>query len=169
MRSLWGIVFALMCVSSAAAHTGVHEHGVADVKLVQDGRLLLVEFEGALDNLVGFEHPPRDESQQQALIQADLHLRQTDGLFILPENAGCKSSDVYVELPFVDPEMDASRDHADFHVSYQFDCTQPEALAQIEFVLFDRFPRIQRLRVVTAISDGQSAATLNPSRRILSF
>ena len=75
----------------------VHQHSVATGQLaVEAGRLdLSLQFPGA--NLVGFEHPPRDAAQAEALEAATTRLAAGDWL-VLPADAGCRTT-VSVDRP----------------------------------------------------------------------
>ncbi|NKI33552.1 DUF2796 domain-containing protein [Wenzhouxiangella sp. XN79A] len=75
----------------------VHQHSVATAQLaIEDGRLdLSLQFPGA--NLVGFEHPPRDAAQAEALEAATARLAAGDWL-VLPADAGCRTT-VSVDRP----------------------------------------------------------------------
>jgi hypothetical protein len=75
----------------------VHQHSVATAQLaIEDGRLdLSLQFPGA--NLVGFEHPPRNPVQAEALEAATARLAAGDWL-VLPVEAGCRPT-VSVERP----------------------------------------------------------------------
>lgn len=75
----------------------VHQHSVATAQLaIEDGRLdLSLQFPGA--NLVGFEHPPRNAAQAEALETATARLAAGDWL-VLPADAGCRTT-VSVDRP----------------------------------------------------------------------
>ena len=75
----------------------VHQHSVATAQLaIENGRVDLgLQFPGA--NLVGFEHPPRDDAQAEALETATARLAAGDWL-VLPADAGCRTT-VSVDRP----------------------------------------------------------------------
>lgn len=84
--------FAL-AAGSVPAHEEIrradsHEHSVAQGRLaVESGELyLMLEIPGA--NLVGFEHPPRDEGERELLDDAMARLREGAWL-VLPRKAEC--------------------------------------------------------------------------------
>lgn len=167
MRRQWMAGFILIFSSVTAAQTGAHEHGAADLSVAVDGSVLLVELSGALDNLAGFEHAPRNETQRQALFQAAQHLELPEKLFELPAQAQCSLVEMERTVPYSsgDNAYDETQGHADFHASYRFDCAVPQTLTQLEIILFDAFPRIQRLRAVMVTPAGQNIVTLNPVSR----
>ncbi len=168
MRRQWMAGVALIFSLVATAQAGAHEHGVADLSVAVDGPVVLVELSGALDNLVGFEHVPRDETQRQALFQAVQSLEQPEKLFELPARAQCALIEMERDVPYSgDSAHDEMHGHADFHASYRFDCAAPQTLTQLQIILFDAFPHIRRLRAVTVTPAGQNAIMLNPANRSL--
>lgn len=104
-RRAFGVRPLLACATlatamSAGAQQHAHEHGVADLRVAIDGSTLLIEFESPLDNLVGFEHAPRDEAQFEALHRLGYVLRGHEGLFGLPQAANCVLTDLQIESPY---------------------------------------------------------------------
>ena len=49
----------------AIAHElGAHVHGVATLQIAVDDKTVTLDFSSPLDNLLGFEHVPRDAKQK---------------------------------------------------------------------------------------------------------
>src|SRR5690606_20886978 len=65
---------ALFFAVPALAQHAAHEHGVADLRVAAEGNTVVIEFDSPLDNLVGFEHAPRDDAQRMALRTAEKRL-----------------------------------------------------------------------------------------------
>ncbi len=171
----------LSSASPAWAQAHVHEHGAGELMVSLDGRVVLIEFETPLDNLVGFEQAPATAAQQQAFDQAVALLRKGESLFALPVVANCHLQEVQLELPFGedghahgehehahhhgDHEHDVHAEaheagHADVYAVYQFDCERPAAVDGIGVGLFETFPRLERLRARSVNSQGQAASEL---------
>ncbi|HRP96505.1 MAG TPA: DUF2796 domain-containing protein [Rhodocyclaceae bacterium] len=93
---------ALILSSSLGAQQTPHEHGVGDLRIAVDANTVVIEFESPLDNLVGFEHAPRDAEQRRALADAQARLRQFDGLFAPSAAAACVLAEVQLESPYAD-------------------------------------------------------------------
>lgn len=102
---------ALILSSALAAQQAPHEHGVGDLRIAVDATTVVIEFESPLDNLVGFEHAPRDAEQRRALADAQARLRQFDGLFAPSAAAACVLAEVQLESPY--PDVVDAHDHAD--------------------------------------------------------
>jgi len=86
---LWRrLAFLAVCAAttlrSAAAHEpGAHVHGVAEMRVVVDCAQLEVPLESPLDNLLGFEHAPRTETERAAVRTMAATLRKSR-LFAAP-------------------------------------------------------------------------------------
>lgn len=164
-------VFGGLCLLTvsfmAMAAGGAHEHGVAHLSLVQDGRTVTLGFESPLDSLVGFEHAPRTDTQKQALQQARVALENAAAVVTLPAAAECVLGSVTVELPFGEAAHAGHGDHdthADADAEYVFECAQPAALSPMTVGLFKAFPRLQRIDAEAATAAGQGKAVLRPTQ-----
>ena len=72
-----------------------------------------------------------------------------------------------VDAPVLQPGAKAAGDHADLDASYSFRCSQPQALRQVEVMLFDGFQRLTRIEVQVAGAKAQSKTTLRrPARTV---
>lgn len=179
MRRLIIVLLTLAFTPAAFAqqHHGTHEHGVAELRVAVDGPALLVELESPLDNLVGFEHAPRDQEQRDALASAEQTLAQFHRLFDLPAAAACTLKEVHLQSPWPQSEDHHRHEHehdhqdgethADMRIHYELACAQPQALSSVAVKLFDAFPRIHHIRAETATPRGQGSATLSPASRRL--
>lgn len=166
----------LVWTAAAVAHEdshghghGVHEHGVSDMTLVVEGRLVEMELESPAANLIGFEHRPRDAKQQAMLDRAVESLNDGATLFGFdPAAADCRQVRVILlsSLLHEDDEDDHhdhhghDHDHADIFAAWRFECAGG-ALRGIDLgSLFNRFPGIERVRVQVATDSGQTARDL---------
>ena len=163
---------ALFPLSVLAA--GGHQHGVARLDVVIDGATLVVSLESPLDNLLGFEHAPRNEKQRAAVRSMETRL-QTADLFKPNAEAGCQLTTVSVEHPYqagstkrpvtdLPPSAEA---HGDADVSWTYQCARPTALQRIEVSLFARFPGLKSLTVQLAGPRGQTATSLRAGKSVL--
>lgn len=122
IRSLFLLTFfCLLPVAAASAQSEIrraaaHEHSVAAAQLaVEAGRIdLMLQAPGA--NLVGFEHPPRDEEQRARLDAARQRLAAGAWL-VLPDAADCQS-EFEIETPGFGADgstPEAGHEHSDDH------------------------------------------------------
>jgi hypothetical protein len=129
---------------------GPHAHGAAHLAMALDGEALVIEFESALYNIVGFERAPRNEAERQALADALDTLRDGAGLFAF-SGGDCTAGEA--EL--------TELGHSDVFVRYHFTCTGPGQLGAVTLNLFDRFAALEKIEAAF-IGDRQRAATLTP-------
>lgn len=179
---LSGFLALVVPAAALAQHAhGAHEHGVADLTVALEGRMLQIELISPLDNLVGFEHAPVDAAQRAALAAAESRLREAAAMFALSAEAGCAIRQVEFESPWPEGARERDRahahdrarpargDHEDMVVSYGFECTRPEALRRLELRAFAHFPRLQRVRAEFATPRGQGAGLLAPNAAALAL
>ena len=168
------LLFAF-CLPAPATAQHAHEHGAARLDVVVDQGRLAISLESPLDNLVGFEHAPRDDRQRAALAQMTENLHAGERLFKLPPAAGCKLERVAVAQPYQDAVKNkssaekATSEHADVQATWEFVCAKPAALDRIDVQLFEVFRGVKRIRTQTVTAKGQGAATLTAARRTLAL
>lgn len=163
-RHLLGGLCLTTASLAAVAGGGAHEHGVAHLSLVQEGRTVTLGFESPLDSLVGFEHAPRTDEQKQALQQTRAALENAAAVVTLSAAAGCVVGAVTVDLPFGEHAPAEHAEHADADAEYVFDCARPAALSQVTVGLFKAFPQLQRIDAEAATAAGQGKAVLRPAQ-----
>ena len=172
-------LFLLAVVACPVAFAApAHEHGVANLDIVIDGHKLLINLESPLHNLVGFEHPPNNDQQRAALQKMDSSLRDGLALFKPSIEAACTLTGVKVDQPFANenendrakqPEHQHTRQHADARSAWEFSCARPQALKQLDVLLFDSFSGMHRIKVQMATPNRQSSTVLTKSKRHIDF
>jgi len=91
-----------------------HVHGAGALNVALEGKVLAIELRTPAINIVGFEHPPRDEADREALIAARETLMQIDTVFMIPAAANCTvdhidfAGDQYVGLASADEKHHGS-------------------------------------------------------------
>ncbi|MBI3903207.1 MAG: DUF2796 domain-containing protein [Nitrosomonadales bacterium] len=171
LRFLIPLALASLSIKSVAAHElGPHVHGVASLQVAVDGNILTLDFSGPLDNLLGFEHAPRDDKQKAAVKNMVETLHHTDGVFAPSPAANCTSVSVKLESSVLEAKLTSSNDgHADIDGEYVFRCGHPENLHGLELKLFDSFHNLHQVEAQVAGPHTQTAARLSPAQRNLSW
>jgi hypothetical protein len=158
-------LFTLLCITGPAIAAQTHQHGVAHMTVAIEGSTATIEFASPLENLVGFEHAPRNDKERKA-VQALKEKFQKPELLLTPTAAAdCRADPVDLELPG-DHETDG---HADLHATIMYRCKSPAALNGISLRLFDAFPRLDRIKVQLAAPGRQSAVESSRKRPSLSW
>lgn len=146
-------------------NAAAHQHGIGQLDLALEGNQLLLVLEMPAEDLLGFEHAPRDQAQRARLDEVRATLAQADQLFQLSGSAHCKLSSVELHSSLfarsANPgEPAPAGGHADIRAQYQYHCTRPEQLRHLDAVLFRHFPGSERLRVQAVTPRGQASGEL---------
>lgn len=100
---------------SADAHT----HGDATLAIVLENKMVTIELDTPVYNILGFEHAPQTDLQKTTLEKAQTHLKRGDTLFALNNQAKCTSLSNDVTTAIFDTQMldgekhDSHGDHQD--------------------------------------------------------
>lgn len=160
-------LLACMAVFSAsvlAEGPHAHVHGIARLDVAVDGETLTLVLESPLDNVLGFEHLPKNEKEKaQVRAMAD-KLNQPASLFVPSAAAQCKPASTKLASPVLDPKGKSADGHGDLDGEFVFRCANPAALRDIEVKMFGAFPHLQRLDVQVASSRGQAAVRLTAAQ-----
>lgn len=167
----WCAALAALCAHSPAilAHElGAHVHGAATLQVAVDAQTLTLDFSSPLDNLIGFEHPPRDDKQKAAVKAMADRLNHADGLFVATAEAQCALQSVKLDSPVLAAkpaaQPEGERAHADLDGEFVFVCKQPGKLHDLDVKLFDVYPNLHTLKVEVATGKKQTAAELGADR-----
>jgi hypothetical protein len=159
-----------------------HEHGIAHLNMVQEGKELVIEFISPVANIVGFEHEPATEQDRETVNKARAKLMDSVSLFRFPAEAECvlEHANVETDLEHNGHEENGaghSHDngehhsdkhdhdgdgHGDFRAEYHFHVGNPTALTFLEVRLMQLFPAIERIKVQVAGQSTQTAVELTP-------
>lgn len=165
-----GVIFALLFPSVGLAEQA-HEHGVATLEVALDDHSLTLVLESPLDNLVGFEHAPRQAKEEAALKRMEQLLSDSKQLFSPDKAAACSIVNTEIKQPYATaarspqantpPETGQEPEqHAEVMATYEWHCDHPEALSRLQVRLFEPFPGMRQIRAQTATPKGQGRATL---------
>lgn len=157
-----------------------HEHGVAQMEFVIDGKAILLTLNSPLYNLLGFEHKPKLGQQKQAVKQQLKHI--TSGALIgFNATAKCSVYEIHYQHPFEKEDRDAHthqephkghphKTHKDITFEYEFTCGEPQHLNTLDASsLFSKWPNLHTLRIQWIGQQGQSAMTLTPNKTTFSL
>ena len=169
-----------------------HVHGIAALNLVLEGQKIYVEIDSPAANIVGFEHAPSSDADRLVLDKAVATLKDGDRLFRFNDAAGCRMETVSVASTLLDEGHD---DHASQHTSdrgqekkdehdfeehereahsnivavYQFECSAPRKIQDVNVEFFDAFPLMEKLELQYIIEARQDAKELTAGNRIVTF
>lgn len=152
---------AVAADKTAADRPPAHQHGAAGLQVSLDGRALQVALEGPSDNLLGFEHAPRNDAEKQAVARAEQKLKQPLQLVGIPPAAECQPQPARVDIKL--PAAGSGETHSEIEAEWRWDCGKPDALTHVDVSgLFKAFPRLKQLKVEVVTARGQKTAILKP-------
>ncbi len=177
------IVFFIVFSGFSYAETesrqqNAHQHGKAELAIAISKEDVIIELHSPAHNILGFEHQPKTEKQQQLLANAITRLKTTDNILIIPKSAQCKLKSVEVESPFSHKndeihhhEEEAHEEaHSEFEVIYQYQCGDNKHLTNVNLKpLFENFPGFEQLDVQWLSNNKQSAKTLSINNSHIDF
>ncbi|MFO1289294.1 MAG: DUF2796 domain-containing protein [Nitrosomonas sp.] len=175
LLSLLGWLFSGASLLAADTHHthGAHVHGEAELYIIYEHSRLFIEFTSPAINLIGFEHPPQNEKQQNALSHAKQVLAEGKQLFQI-ESPHCQLETATASAPYIDGTPSAEHfhpqgEHPDFHASYTFNCQANTKLTTIHTTLAAKFPGIERIKVLWIAHNQQGSTQLTASRTTISL
>lgn len=179
LSSIFIASFALHLSSSVVgAETRYHDshvHGTGVLNIAQDGNAIFIELKSPVANIVGFEHAPKNEEQEEALHKATHLLQKGDELFTFTANAQCTLQDVHLERAddhhdeHDGEHHDEEGEHSDIEIAYQFSCAQPQEVKTIEVNVFSHFPGFTEIDVQLITPNRQTALELSPTINTISL
>lgn len=147
-----------------------HVHGGAAMSVVSEGRLVMVELETPLYNLIGFEYAPRTDAEKRAVMAAQTELSNPEDWIKFNDAAGCFFMSRAKEITlFSDDAAHQSSDHRhddaksgeqdhdhdhdygshkDVILSYSANCAAPQKLETVIVDIFERFPAMTTIELV---------------------
>jgi hypothetical protein len=143
-----------------------HEHGHGALNIAIEGDRVSLELEVPGDDLVGFEHEPKNDADAAAIAKATSLLSDPLALFGVPAAAGCHVTEHSVEHGKEEHgeeehDHDAAEsveegEHSEFHATYVLQCTAPTVMTKLDLAYFSRFPGAQSLTVSIVTDKGQT-------------
>ena len=135
-------------------HSHAHEHGKGNLEITLDKNRIVSRFTSPLEALVGFERPPKNQAETDAIATLNQRLLNPATVFSMNAEADCKPA--ILENKIV---RDAANKHADLHYQLEFTCAKPAALKQMTIHLFKDTKHLKEVRVEFVGPSGQKSST----------
>lgn len=165
----FGLVLLAGLVPMLALAGPAHVHGVARLDIAIEAQRITLQLESPLDNLLGYERPPRTDAEHRQADAMVARLRAAATMFRIDPAAQCTPAGVELAssaLQLGQPEP-SEAGHADIDGSFEFHCVDAARAAYIDTALFE-FARLQRLVVQVAAPRGQFKRDLaRPDGRVV--
>lgn len=166
------VLSSVYAVQSHAHALGAHVHGIATLDISQDQKILTINLSSPLDNLIGFEHIAQTDKQKAQVKTMQLQLNQAASLFAFSPAAQCSLQSVKLDSLVLTPNKPQKPEevgHADLDGEFIFSCNKAENLHAIDLKLFDFFPNLHVVKAAMVTAKVQTAATLTPQNRRISW
>ena len=145
-------------------HSLAHEHGKGNLEITLDKNRIVSRFTSPLQALVGFERPPKNQVETDAIATLNQRLLNPATVFSMNAEAECKPA--ILENKIV---RDAANKHADLHYQLEFTCAKPAALKQMTIHLFKDTKHLKEVRVEIVGPSGQKSSTASPKSSTVTF
>ena len=145
-------------------HSHAHEHGKGNLEITLDKNRVISRFTSPLEALVGFERPPKNQAESDAIAALNQRLLNPATLFSMNAEAECKST--ILENKIV---RDAANKHADLHYHLEFTCTKPAAIKQMTILLFKNHTHLKEVRVEFVGPSGQKSSKATAKSNTVAF
>ena len=154
-------------------HHESHEHGAGTMNIALDGELLTIELEIPGNDIVGFEHAAKSDSDKAKVDSALKILNETTKIFSFVPADSCSLKGT-PKIAFVaEAEDDDSHghhgmhhgddddpaDHTELKAEYLFSC---KSVVGVTFQGFSQFPSIKELDAQVAFGNVQVSYELSP-------
>lgn len=153
------LIAAMLALPQLAAAHGAHVHGVAEMDVAIEGNKLVITLESPADNLLGFEHAPKNAAEKTKLQKVSAQLNNAAALFTPDAAAQCKAAQPEVKMPDF-----AKGSHSDIDVEYHFDCASIPA--SVALPLWKNFPGFKKITVNLATPTGQKQTILKAGQTL---
>lgn len=114
-------ILAALCALPAAGlaqdqrQLDAHEHGVSTAEIAVEGGTLVIDLFSPGMDIVGFEHAAESDADRHAVAAAVRQLSRPDEIVTLPEEAGCRLSEVLARLETGEDDHGGEDAHAGEH------------------------------------------------------
>jgi len=176
------LVMLLSSVGGAAEKRRheAHAHGVAEINIAVDGSKADVEFRAPAENVIGFEHQAKSESDKKKR-DAALRTVQTkmSEMVVFDPRLSCKFSEVKTAV--VEEKEEGSKtqsgkgghdhkaekktgEHREVHANFSVACAKPLAGSRATFGVHKAFRSIDQIKVQVLGDANQSGATIKKDK-----
>ena len=187
MRLTYSVIFATLTtplaeLADSHSHSlDAHIHGLASLNVALEEQKLELQLASPAMNILGFEHLPNSNSDQQAVETAQKTLHNPALLFELNSVAKCTLTSTSVDNDLLVNRDDHDHDHhhaadvsehqhSDITAHYHYHCSVPTALNSIDLSgFFTQFPHTEKIQVQLVTDEQQRGIELSAQQSILSW
>lgn len=166
MKSIFFIISFFSILSFAHEHRehGAHEHGAGKLAIAfddaQPGSPAVkgkVEFKGAAEGILGFEHQPRNDKDKKIVADATAHFENDIGKLVqMDQSLDCKfTKELIGQVP--EEGEEGSGEHSDWAANFNVTCAKSPVGTKMT-VDFSSFKRLHDLDITVLAGNVQKSA-----------
>lgn len=150
-----GIVTLILCMLFIGFAYGqhAHTHGVATIDFaIEDARHALVDLSAPAEDVLGFEHSPRDEQEQQREREGLERWRARVGEMLVFE----KRLDCSIEAGAAEVTSAGGSGHREVRVGAEIRCQEPLIDSQLRFELWQFYSSLHEIELTVVSRTRQT-------------
>ena len=169
MKNIFSIPFILFSLSSVLAsaagvkkatehrHHEAHSHGSANLAIAFEATQGNVEFSGASEGILGFEHKPKNSKEQKTLDEATqlFETNMKDMVQFAPE-LNCQWTKHSVGQ-IIQKKSEGSGEHSDWQARFSIICAKAITGTQV-IINFERFKKLKDIDITLIADSVQKSA-----------
>ncbi len=137
-----------------------HIHGVSTLNIVQQGKILLFEFEMPGNDIVGFEYEAKESNDTKKVENAINILSNYKNMISPSSSAECK-------LQTYSADIINEGKHSEFISSYKFNCSNISKLKIIYLKYFKSFQNGKKLNIKIIGEKKKSVYVVERSKKLI--
>ena len=170
--ALVGLTIGASCAVALTAekrHFDAHVHGMAEINIAVEGNKADVEFRAPAENIMGFEHEAKSESDKKKR-DAALRTLQTkmSQMVLFDPKLSCQFSDAKTAVveekegkTAQEPkDQKKAGEHREVRATWSVACDKPLAGSRVTFGVTKVFPEIHEINIQVLSDTKQSGATI---------
>lgn len=165
-----------------ASNVDAHIHGLSELMIVMEQRVLEIQLVSPAMNLTGFEHTAKTHEDIQTVENTVARLRQHSDLFVV-SGSDCDHVSTAIDLAglindeqTLQPKEQKSHeheheheDHSEITATYTYTCKDTTELSAITLDIFKFFPGIHKTHVTWVNQTHQGSKTLTPQEATITL
>ena len=146
-----------------------HTHGEAEMKLVQEGKKVLVTVEFSGEDVFGFEKVAETDAEKKTVQKIRDYFEQYDDVVEFADGDSCdpKKYRTRLEAQETKGAKKNTSTHSEFHVEYTFECSSSPS--SVKFLSFSRFPSVEKIKVSYLLGKKNGRGKITPKKPMISF
>lgn len=156
-------LFFSLTVNAKSKHQSheAHVHGSATLAVAFDGNAGKIEYKGAADSVLGFEHKPSSDQDKKKIADATaIFETQIAQMIQFDSSLGCKFTNDRIGLFFKEQSKDKNKntgEHSDWIANYSVVCAKSPVNTNLQ-IDFTRFEHIDDMDITLLIGNVQKSA-----------